>query len=153
MAVIFAPQWLTYGGTNVKFQPTAKTIIDNASAALAGSNIMEVSTWRGAIATGAPGALHNVQGSYLEVYKGEHQAEGVFGQFAHLTMSLWIQRKTLFERHALYKGAFHLYIEIIDPVVGQNKKKLKPVQLNYVDITDNIKAIPIDNAALCDSDG
>jgi hypothetical protein len=148
MAVIFAPQWLTNGDDHVTSQATARTLINNASAALESNNHMEIFTWRLAVTSGAPQAV----GNFLRVFKGTHQNEGQFQQFVHLTMSLKIQRKTGEYPHASYGGAFHLYVEIIDPVVGAKQYQLKPVHISYVSSQNIRVGYDIANAAMCNSD-
>ena len=110
---------------------------------------MEVFNWRNAIITSAPPAT----GSFLRVFKGVHQAQGLFSQYAHLTMPLKIQKVTGEFDHSSYGGAFHLYIEILDPVVGKTKKQLKPVALSYVNSQQMKQEHAIANAVVCDSDG
>ncbi len=148
MGVVFAPQWLTHGDDQVLTQAKALTLIHNARNALADNKHMEIYNWILAANSAAP----PVNGNFLRVFKGTHQEEGVFNQYVHLTMSLKIQKTSGEYNHASYGGAFHLYIEVLDPLPGSARYQLKPVAISYVSSQGTRYLHQIAAAALCDSD-
>lgn len=153
MGIVFADQWLSNGADHVKSRATAEALIRSAATALGATQHMEVKNWVLAVTHAAPGdGVNKFQGPFLRVFKDAHQKEGVFGQYVHLTISLKLQKASGEYPHASYGGAFHLYVEIIDPVVGQAKFNLQPKMLSYADPDKVIVDHVIPNAAMVGSD-
>ena len=103
-------------------------------------------TWANAVNSAAPQS----NGHFVEVYKGDHQAQGPWGQFVHLTCRVKIKKTYSIENHSL-TGAFHLFVEILGPKVGQTKHQLRPRRLSYSQ-QDEIFAEDIPSAIEVNSD-
>ncbi|HEX3435634.1 MAG TPA: hypothetical protein VHT24_02625 [Pseudacidobacterium sp.] len=153
MPVEFAPQWLSAGADHLKTQQQALSLIKSAADVLESSTSVEIMFWASAAKSGAINL--GSQGNFLRVFKDLHQEEGIFRDLVHMTMSLKIMGKTGQEReHSLYGGAFHLYIKILDPVVGKTKHHLQPSHLSYKSGVGDKEIVGVDikDAAALDSE-
>jgi len=146
MGIQFSDQWLTYGGDQVTTQATAEALLRSAAQAVANTNRVEIMTWANAIQSTAP----QQNGNFVELYKGDHQIQGAWGQFAHLTGRVKIKKTYSIDNHSL-TGAFHLYVEILGPVVGKTREQLRPRAISYSQ-QNNIITEDIQNATEVDSD-
>ena len=146
MGIEFSDQWLTYGGDHVTAQVTAEALLRSAAQAMANTNRVEILTWANAVSSPAP----QQNGNFIELYKGDHRIQGTWGQFAHLTGRVKIKKTYSTDNHSL-TGAFHLYVEILGPVVGKTKEQLRSRAVSYSQ-QDNTITEDIQNATEVDSD-
>ncbi len=159
MGIRFANNWSS-GKKHINKEATARTVINNAVAAL---NTLiarptatadevnlrnELIALRDAVNSNAP----NVNGDFLEVFKGEHQGVGLFDEELHLTMSLNTKNGNNEAYHALYGTALHLYVEAQDPPPSKNRYTIVPVVITYTSSQGQERDVQLTGAAGIDSD-
>ncbi|MGA7235294.1 MAG: hypothetical protein WBY44_06430, partial [Bryobacteraceae bacterium] len=135
MGIEYSSNWSDYSNGHLTSQATATKVINSAAEALKTTKEGELLFWSLAAVSTAPG----MPGSYLEVFKADHQESGIFDAESHLTCAVWVKKSTTKSRHSLYGGAFHLFFKALDPTLGKTKYELQPNKISYKSMGHEIK--------------
>jgi len=150
MGISYSQNWADYSNGHLAKEATATALIKNAAAALNGTDQMELILW--ATAANSPASSEGTTGQYLDVFKGDHQAVGIFDAESHLTCAVWNKKKYSKERSSMPGGAFHLYFKALDPALGKTKYELEITRISYTNLEHVIKEFAVNGAAKVSSD-
>jgi hypothetical protein len=154
MGIKFEGDW-NHEGKHIIKKETATALIKSAAEAVGKDDALMkhagISIWQTAVNSDLSNQSLN-QISFVNVEKNDHQFIGLINREAHITMRVCIQTKFEDREHSMYKGAFHLDMELPDPLPGAKKQKLIPIKISYLGIDKQITVFDIANAAAVDSD-